>query len=130
VAQDGAHAAPVAVAGRIAVADRAGDFSRVKTCVGHGYTLMFIDRTRGNARRWCSVAVCGNRAKQAAHRERGHGRAGVGPARALRCGLNLYGPRQQNSRVSRGHLGYEGSCSYGTGNRFRLESGLSGGAVA
>jgi predicted RNA-binding Zn ribbon-like protein len=47
------------------------DFSRVKTCGGHGCTLVFMDRTRGNARRWCSMAVCGNRAKQAAHRTRG-----------------------------------------------------------
>jgi predicted RNA-binding Zn ribbon-like protein len=48
------------------------DFSRVKTCGGHGCTLMFMDRTRGNARRWCNMAVCGNRMKQAAHRTRGH----------------------------------------------------------
>jgi predicted RNA-binding Zn ribbon-like protein len=48
------------------------DFSRVKACGGHGCTLVFMDRTRGNARRWCSMAVCGNRAKQAAHRTRGH----------------------------------------------------------
>lgn len=48
------------------------DFSRVKTCGGHGCTLMFMDRTRGNARRWCSMAVCGNRMKQAAHRTRVH----------------------------------------------------------
>jgi predicted RNA-binding Zn ribbon-like protein len=32
--------------------------------------LLFIDRTRGAARRWCSMAVCGNRAKQAAYRKR------------------------------------------------------------
>jgi predicted RNA-binding Zn ribbon-like protein len=47
------------------------DFTRVKSCGGHGCTLVFMDRTRGNARRWCSMAVCGNRAKQAAHRTRG-----------------------------------------------------------
>jgi predicted RNA-binding Zn ribbon-like protein len=51
----------------------ADDFSRVKTCEGHGCTLVFVDRTRGNARRWCSMAVCGNRAKQAAHRTRSQG---------------------------------------------------------
>jgi predicted RNA-binding Zn ribbon-like protein len=51
----------------------ADDFSRVKTCEGHGCTLVFIDRTRGSARRWCSMAVCGNRAKQAAHRTRSQG---------------------------------------------------------
>jgi predicted RNA-binding Zn ribbon-like protein len=46
------------------------DFSRVKTCEGPVCTLLFTDRTRGNARRWCSMALCGNRAKQAAHRHR------------------------------------------------------------
>jgi predicted RNA-binding Zn ribbon-like protein len=46
------------------------NFSHVKACEGTNCTLMFIDRTRGHARRWCSMSVCGNRAKQAAHRER------------------------------------------------------------
>jgi predicted RNA-binding Zn ribbon-like protein len=46
------------------------DFSQVKACEGRGCTLMFVDRTRARARRWCSMAVCGNRAKVAAHRER------------------------------------------------------------
>jgi predicted RNA-binding Zn ribbon-like protein len=46
------------------------DFSLVKACEGHNCTLLFVDRTRGHARRWCSMAVCGNRAKQAAHRVR------------------------------------------------------------
>jgi predicted RNA-binding Zn ribbon-like protein len=46
------------------------DFSHVKACEGHPCTLMFVDRTRGRARRWCSMAACGNRAKQAAHRNR------------------------------------------------------------
>ena len=46
------------------------DFSLVRACEGHNCTILFLDRTRGHARRWCSMAVCGNRAKQAAHRER------------------------------------------------------------
>jgi predicted RNA-binding Zn ribbon-like protein len=46
------------------------DFSRVKTCEGQSCTLVFADHTRGQARRWCSMAICGNRAKQAAHRNR------------------------------------------------------------
>jgi predicted RNA-binding Zn ribbon-like protein len=46
------------------------NFSDVKACQGHACTLLFVDHTRGRARRWCSMAVCGNRAKQAAHRER------------------------------------------------------------
>lgn len=46
------------------------DFSHVKACEGPACTLMFADHTRGHARRWCSMAICGNRAKQAAHRDR------------------------------------------------------------
>lgn len=46
------------------------DFARVKACEGHSCTLVFADHTRSQARRWCSMAVCGNRAKQAAHRNR------------------------------------------------------------
>ncbi|OAF18073.1 CGNR zinc finger domain-containing protein [Bradyrhizobium neotropicale] len=46
------------------------DFSNVKACEGHHCTMMFADHTRRRARRWCSMALCGNRAKQAAHRNR------------------------------------------------------------
>ena len=46
------------------------DFANVKACEGHTCTLVFADRTRRRARRWCSMAICGNRAKQAAHRSR------------------------------------------------------------
>jgi len=46
------------------------NFTYVKACEGPECTLLFVDRTRGRARRWCSMAVCGNRAKQAAHRKR------------------------------------------------------------
>jgi len=46
------------------------DFADVKACEGHSCTLFFADHTRRRARRWCSMAICGNRAKQAAHRSR------------------------------------------------------------
>jgi predicted RNA-binding Zn ribbon-like protein len=46
------------------------DFTHVKACEGPECTLLFVDRTRGRARRWCSMSICGNRAKQAAHRKR------------------------------------------------------------
>ena len=46
------------------------DFTYVKACEGPACTLLFADHTRGRARRWCSMAICGNRAKQAAHRQR------------------------------------------------------------
>lgn len=46
------------------------DFTYVRACEGPTCTLFFADHTRGRARRWCSMALCGNRAKQAAHRHR------------------------------------------------------------
>ena len=46
------------------------NLSDVKACEGQSCTLMFADHTRGRARRWCNMAICGNRAKQAAHRNR------------------------------------------------------------
>lgn len=46
------------------------DFAHVKACEGPTCTLLFFDRTHGRAKRWCSMSICGNRAKQAAHRKR------------------------------------------------------------
>jgi len=48
----------------------AEDFTYVKACEGPVCTLLFADHSRRRARRWCSMAMCGNRAKQAAHRHR------------------------------------------------------------
>ncbi|HUN25141.1 MAG TPA: CGNR zinc finger domain-containing protein [Steroidobacteraceae bacterium] len=46
------------------------DFTLVRACEGPACTLLFVDHTRSRTRRWCSMALCGNRAKQAAHRRR------------------------------------------------------------
>jgi predicted RNA-binding Zn ribbon-like protein len=46
------------------------DFTQLKACQGSSCTLLFADHTRGHARRWCSMGVCGNRAKVSAHRSR------------------------------------------------------------
>lgn len=46
------------------------EFAHVKACEGPACTLLFADHTKGHGRRWCSMAICGNRAKQAAHRQR------------------------------------------------------------
>jgi predicted RNA-binding Zn ribbon-like protein len=48
----------------------AEDFTCVKACEGTACTLLFADHARSRRRRWCSMAICGNRAKQAAHRRR------------------------------------------------------------
>jgi predicted RNA-binding Zn ribbon-like protein len=41
------------------------DLTRLRTC--ERCTWMFVDRGRGRARRWCSMSLCGNRAKAARH---------------------------------------------------------------
>jgi predicted RNA-binding Zn ribbon-like protein len=45
------------------------DFRFVRRC--ERCTLWFLDVSRGHGRRWCSMAICGNRAKAAAYRARG-----------------------------------------------------------
>ncbi len=45
-------------------------FERVKGCEGPTCTLWFHDVSKNHTRRWCMMAVCGNRAKAAAHRAR------------------------------------------------------------
>ncbi len=46
------------------------NFANVKVCQSATCTLLFVDHTKGRRRRWCSMAGCGNRAKQTAHRQR------------------------------------------------------------
>jgi predicted RNA-binding Zn ribbon-like protein len=46
------------------------NFENIKACEGAQCTLLFADHTRARARRWCSMGICGNRAKVAAHRKR------------------------------------------------------------
>jgi len=46
------------------------DFSRVRNCEGPTCTLWFHDVSKNHTRRWCTMSVCGNRAKAAAHRAR------------------------------------------------------------
>ncbi len=47
-----------------------GERSLVRQCEGVNCTLLFYDRTKAHRRRWCSMAVCGNRAKAREHRAR------------------------------------------------------------
>ncbi len=47
-----------------------GDFDLIRNCHNGPCTMWFYDRTKGHRRRWCSQAVCGNRAKVAAFRKR------------------------------------------------------------
>jgi len=62
---------PIAEAAAALICDE--DFGLIRACGGPACTMLFLDRTKSHARRWCSMAVCGNRAKAAAHRARKHG---------------------------------------------------------
>jgi predicted RNA-binding Zn ribbon-like protein len=58
------------VARQIALFFADEDAALTRPCAGPGCTLVFIDRSKAHRRRFCSAAVCGNRAKVAAFRDR------------------------------------------------------------
>ena len=51
-----------------------GSGARIRKCANPRCILYFRDTSRTGRRRWCSMAVCGNRMKVAAHTRR-HGRS-------------------------------------------------------
>jgi predicted RNA-binding Zn ribbon-like protein len=59
---------PIAAAIADVICDE--DFANIKACEGNPCSLIYVDRTGTHTRRWCSMAVCGNRHKQATHRQR------------------------------------------------------------
>lgn len=48
-----------------------GQFELVRQCEHPDCVLWFYDRTKAHKRRWCSMALCGNRHKAAQFRKRG-----------------------------------------------------------
>ncbi len=65
-----ATAALLPVAEALAKLLAEADFGLVRKCECEDCTLMFHDRTKSHRRRWCSMALCGNRMKVAAYRAR------------------------------------------------------------
>ena len=49
---------------------------RLRICPGPGCRGQFLDDSPAGRRRWCSMAVCGNRNKAAMHRQAAHAAAG------------------------------------------------------
>jgi predicted RNA-binding Zn ribbon-like protein len=56
-----------AAVAELALSDR---WSRIKICPADDCQWAFFDKSRNQSRQWCSMAVCGNRAKARAHRQR------------------------------------------------------------
>lgn len=46
------------------------ELAYVRECEAHDCCLLFLDTTKSHRRRWCSMALCGNRMKVAAFRAR------------------------------------------------------------
>jgi predicted RNA-binding Zn ribbon-like protein len=46
------------------------DFSLIKKCQNPACVLFFYDTTKNHTRHWCSMGICGNRSKVAAHYRR------------------------------------------------------------
>lgn len=46
------------------------DAALLKQCARHGCTQVYLDRSRGGRREWCSMQTCGNRVKASAYRAR------------------------------------------------------------
>jgi predicted RNA-binding Zn ribbon-like protein len=47
-----------------------GTWDRLKACPGHDCGWAFYDHSRNQTGRWCSMSVCGGRAKARAHYHR------------------------------------------------------------
>ncbi|AXW86008.1 hypothetical protein AU509_07735 [Lonsdalea britannica] len=58
------------IASALAVLLSGESLKYVRRCEAHDCTLMFLDTTKSHRRRWCSMALCGNRMKVAAFRSR------------------------------------------------------------
>jgi hypothetical protein len=56
-----------AAAAKLAIEQR---LARVKICPADDCRWAFYDTSRNHSRQWCSMEVCGNRAKARAHRQR------------------------------------------------------------
>jgi len=57
--------------GIVARAQADGSWERMKACPWHTCHFAFYDHSRNRSRTWCSMAVCGNRAKAQTYRRRG-----------------------------------------------------------
>ncbi|POX39713.1 hypothetical protein C3486_17050 [Streptomyces sp. Ru73] len=66
----GAAALTARIAAGIATAAADGSWPRLKACEAHDCQWVFYDRSPGGRGRWCSMAVCGSRAKMRTYRAR------------------------------------------------------------
>jgi hypothetical protein len=82
---------------------------RLRPCANDECRLFLIDRSKANAARWCSMAVCGNRMKARRHYQR----ARKAPA-LLGCGIEHAAENQREHAVGlTGVLSHVGRQAHG-----------------
>ena len=69
-ADDGVSGAFAEILSRVFEAQASGVWKRLKSCPGPHCGWLFYDASRNASSTWCSMAICGNRTKTAAYRER------------------------------------------------------------
>lgn len=67
---DGLDALIARILSAVATAQETGAWERMKVCTSDECLWAFYDRSRNRSRHWCSMEVCGNRAKTRAYRAR------------------------------------------------------------
>ncbi len=80
---DGSPALIATVAAAILDAVAAGTWPRLKSCAAHRCQWVYYDHSPGGRGRWCTMSICGSRAKMRAYRSGGGARRqGQGAERA------------------------------------------------
>ncbi len=69
-AHDGVDGALAVILARAVEAQATGAWGRMKSCPGAHCGWLFYDASRNASSTWCSMSICGNRAKTAAYRRR------------------------------------------------------------
>lgn len=67
----GAAALTARIAAGIATGLADGTWSRLKACAAHSCRWVYYDRSPAGRSRWCTMSICGSRAKMRAYRSRG-----------------------------------------------------------
>ena len=67
---DGVDALIARILSAVATAQETGEWQRLKVCTSNECLWAFYDRSRNRSRHWCSMDVCGNRAKTRSYRAR------------------------------------------------------------
>jgi predicted RNA-binding Zn ribbon-like protein len=67
---DGVDSLIARILSAVASAQETGEWARLKACTSDECLWAFYDRSRNRSRHWCSMDVCGNRAKTRKYRAR------------------------------------------------------------